>query len=72
MDGILNICLFCKSMLEADEPEFLPLECMKDGSGIGIYFHHWCRSCRERFMDSGVDIEINRIILRWVESSRPN
>jgi hypothetical protein len=44
---------------------------MKDGSGVGIYFHHWCRSCRDRFMDGGVDIEINRVILQWMESLRP-
>jgi hypothetical protein len=45
---------------------------MKEGSGIGIYFHDWCTSCRDGFMDNGVDIEINRIIIRWMESLRPN
>lgn len=68
----MRFCLFCRSQLGADEPRFVPLECMKEGSGIGLYFHDWCTSCRDGFMDNGVDIEINRIIIRWMESLRPD
>ncbi len=60
-------CRLCKGRLDTDKDGVYPVECMREDSGIGIYFQNWCYRCQDRFFASDADIEINEILHAFLD-----
>ena len=63
-------CRMCEKPLLPQEFAVFQVECMKENSGIGIYFDNWCDACRDAFLQSDVDDDLNELLLKWIEENK--